>query len=133
MTLTKVNASVIDNASLAFDLPFVAGYAYNFAGEDLAVQTYAELILSRNVTIEGEVGKLLTASVGADVIVDVELNGTTIYSTKPTFAAASSTLTAGVLSTTTASAGDRLTFKVTQVGSSTKGQKLMFTLKMRLR
>ena len=57
-------------------------------------------------------------------------NGTTIYaSTKPQFAASATAITAGVLTTTSFVSGDRITFKVTQIGSSAVGQGVRFMLK----
>ena len=48
------------------------------------------------------------AAVGADVICDIELNGNTIYSTRPTFADGSTSMTDGVLNTAGFSSGDSL-------------------------
>jgi hypothetical protein len=116
----------------AYDIPFAAGFGPDFNGQDILVQAYGDLLISRNLMIEGEVGYIDTPSTGAALIVDVLKNGTTIYSTKPQFAAGSNSLTSGTMSTTTLSSGDRITFKVTQVGSGTRGQKARFTLKARL-
>jgi hypothetical protein len=114
---------------LTYDIPFAAGFGATFAGSDLAAQTYAELVISRNITLQGMLGYIDTPSVGAAVVLDILKDGVSIYTTKPQFAAGSNTLTDGTLSVTTAVAGDRLTFKVTQVGSTTKGQKLRATFK----
>ena len=132
-SLNSVGLAEIGNAAKVFDIPFNAGFDGDFAGEDLAAKPYGTLVLSRDVTIEGEVGYLETPATGAAAIVDVEKNGASVYSGKPQFAAGSSSLSAGSLSATTASAGDRLLFKVIQIGSTTKGQKLRFGLKCRLR
>ena len=73
------------------------------------------------------------AAVGADVICDIELNGNTIYSTRPTFADGSTSMTDGVLNTAGFSSGDKLTFRVTQIGSDpTFGKGLRFMLKCRV-
>ena len=141
--LNSVNAATIDDGSVGvgelaaaakvFDIPFNAGFDASLNGEDLAAKTYGTLVLTRNVVFEGEVGHLETAATGAAAIVDIEKNGATLYaSSKPQFAAGSTALSAGTLTTTTGTAGDRLAFKVTQVGSSVKGQKLRFGLKCRL-
>ena len=63
---------------------------------------------------------------------DIEKNGTTIYTTKPEFAAASNSLSAGTLKTDGTEdyvSGDRVTFKVTQIGSTEPGEGLRFTVK----
>lgn len=117
---------------IPYDMSFVAGYDCAMVKEDIAVQAYGELVIARSLVIEGEVGYIDTAPTGQDAIVDVEKNGVSVYSIEPEFAASSNTLTAGTLSTTTLASGDRLTFKVTQVGSTEPGEGLRFTLKCRL-
>jgi hypothetical protein len=128
-----VGIAQLADAAKVFDIPFNAGFTGSLGGEDLAVRDYGTLILTRNLTIEGEVGNLETVATGAAVILDVTRNGSTIYSSKPQFAISSAAMSAGILGTTTADAGDRLIFKVTQAGSTIKGQKLRFALKCRLR
>lgn len=120
------------NGAKAYDLAFNAGYAYNYAADNLAVQTYNEVVVPRAITIEGEAGFLETVSAGAAVIVDILKNGVSIYTVKPQFAAGATALTAGTLATTALAAGDRVTFKVTQIGSTTPGARMRFTLKGRL-
>ncbi|MDF3076032.1 MAG: hypothetical protein K0S54_3699 [Alphaproteobacteria bacterium] len=129
----SVGVAELGNAAKVFDIPFNAGFDASLNGEDLAVKSYGTLVLTRNVVFEGEVGHLETAATGAAAIVDIEKNGATLYSSaKPQFAAGSNSLSAGTLTTTTGNAGDRLAFKITQVGSSIKGQRLRFGLKCRL-
>ena len=115
-----------------YDISFIAGYDSATVQDDLVVQTYGEMVLARTGTIEGEVGYIDTASAGAAVIVDVEKNGTTIYSTKPQFAVSTATMSAGVISTSAFASGDRLTFKVTQIGSTVAGKGLRFMLKCKV-
>ena len=97
--------------------------------ENLVVATYGELVMARAGTFVGEAGYIDTVGTGANVIVDIEKNGTTIYSTRPSFAVSTATVTPGVISVTTFASGDRITFKVTQIGSSVAGQGVRFTLK----
>jgi len=115
--------------NLPYDIAFNAGFDADMVKEDIAVATYGELVMARAGTFLGESGYIDTAATGATAIVDVLKNGTTIYSTKPTFAIASATAAAGVLSVTSFAAGDRITFKVTQKGSTEPGEGLRFTLK----
>ena len=112
-----------------YDISFIAGYDSATVKDDIVVQTYGEMVLARTGSIEGEVGHIDTAGVGSAVIVDVLKNGSSIYSTKPQFASTATTMTAGTRSTTTFASGDRLTFKVIQIGSSTAGQGVRFMLK----
>ncbi len=116
----------------AFDMPFNAGFGVDYTGENLVVQTYGELVASRSGSFTGEAGYIDTVCTGSAVIVDIEKNGTTIYATKPQFAISTNALTAGVLKTDGTEdfvSGDRITFKVMQIGSTIAGQKLRFTVK----
>lgn len=121
-------AEIHDNAK-PYDIAFVAGFGNLMAAEDIAVQTYGELVVPRSLTITGETGYLDVASVGQSVRLDIEKNGVSIYTTLPEFLAASNALSAGVLATTSFVTGDRLTFKITQIGTTTSGQGARFTLK----
>jgi hypothetical protein len=112
-----------------YDISFIAGYNATLTKQDIVVQKYGEMVMARTGTFEGEVGYLDTQCVGSVLICDVEKNGTSIYSTKPQFAVSTSTHTAGVISTSAFASGDRVTFKVTAIGSGTAGQGLRFMLK----
>ena len=115
-----------------YDMAFLAGYDKDMVKEDITVRTYGELVMARAGTFEGEQAYIDTVCTGAVLICDILKNGTTIYSTKPQFAVSTATHTAGVLSVTTFTAGDRMTFKVTQKGSSAAGQGVRFTLKCKV-
>jgi len=128
----SVTIAKLADAAKPYDFSFVAGYDQDMVLEDIAVQNYGELVIARSLTIEGEVGYIDTPATGQAAIVDIEKNGATIYSSKPQFAASANTLTAGTLSTTSLSSGDRLTFAVTQIGSTEPGEGVRFTLKCRL-
>lgn len=121
------------NAELtAYDIGFVAGYSSTMTAEDISVLTYGEIVATRSFSITGEAGYLETQATGAVAIVDIEKNGTTVYTTKPQFAVSTSTITAGVLKTDGTEdfvSGDRLTFKVTQIGSTIAGGRMRFTVK----
>jgi hypothetical protein len=68
---------------------------------------------------------ITTAPTGAAVIVNIKVNGTTVFSTKPQIDAGS---TSGggdaVFSTTALSDGDIITFAIDQVGSTVTGSNL---------
>ena len=130
--LTRTSGVALLN--LPYDVSFLAGYDSDTEGEDVVVRKYGELVMARPGTFVGEAGYIDTVCTGAALILDVEKNGTSIYSTKPQFAdgVANNLITAGVLSTTTFVANDRITFKVTQIGSSAAGRGVRFTLKCRV-
>lgn len=128
-TIDANNNTIID---LPYDIAFVAGFNSVTVKEDVAVQTYGEIVMSRSGEIVGEAGYVDTAPTGAALIVDILKNGTTIYTTKPQFAISANTLTAGTLKTDGTEdfvSGDRITFKVTQKGSTEAGEGVRFTLK----
>ena len=126
--IPAVDGSLLTNT--IYDIAFTAGFDKDMVKEDIAIATYGELVMARAGTFVGEAGYVDTVPTGAILIVDVMKNGTTIYaSTKPQFAISATGLTAGVLTVTTFAVNDRITFKVTQRGSSAVGQGVRFTLK----
>lgn len=113
-----------------YGMAFNAGFDADNVKEDIAAQTWGEIVVDQTGSFTGEAGYIDTAPTGQAAIVDIEKNGTTIYATKPQFDAAANSLTAGTLKTDGTEdfvAGDRITFKVTQVGSSEPGEGLRFT------
>lgn len=119
----------------AFDIPFMAGFGPDFAGEDLAVQGYGAVILARNITVLGEIALVGGIPTGADLILDIEVDGVSIYTVKPKIVAGATAVTAGVLNPAkvTLAAGQVVVLKVMQIGSTAPGQKLTFTLKCKVR
>ena len=135
--LTRTSGAALLN--LPYDISFLAGYDAVTAQANVAIQIYGELVMARPGTFVGEEGYIDTVGTGAAVIVDIEkaISGgafASIYSTKPQFAdgVANNKITAGVLSTTTFVAGDRITFKVTQIGSTVVGKGVRFMLKCKV-
>ncbi|MFC1674203.1 hypothetical protein ACFL12_08775, partial [Pseudomonadota bacterium] len=124
-------ADIHENAK-PYDIAFAAGYDTTMIAENVATQTYGELVMTRSGSFTGEAGYLDTVPTGTALIVDVEKNGASIYTTKPQFAVSTSTLTAGTLKTDGTEdfvSGDCITFKVTQIGSTAAGAGLRFTTK----
>ena len=130
--LTRTSGAALLN--LPYDVSFLAGYDSETEGEDITARKYGEMLMARPGTFVGEAGYIDTVCTGAALILDVEKNGTSIYSTKPQFAdgVANNLITAGVLSTTTFVANDRITFKVTQIGSTIAGKGVRFMLKCKV-
>ena len=114
---------------LPYDIAFTAGFDKDMIKEDVAVGTYGELVMARAGTFVGEAGYADTATSGITYL-DITKNNSTIYSNKPYFSSSSS-MTAGVLSTTTFASGDRITFKITVIGA-TPGKGIRFTLKCKV-
>ncbi len=120
---------------LPYDISFLAGFDGETVPTDLIVQIYGEMVMARSGTFDGEVGYISTTSDSQPVIVDVEKNDVSIYTTTPFFpnGNGSQNMSSGVLEEdNTFVSGDRLTFRVTQIGSSVFGQGLRFTLKCRV-
>lgn len=90
---------------------------YNDTGQTLTI-----------TSVRASVG---TAPAGAAIIVDVNKNGTTIFTTqshRPSIAAAAKTAKVTTIDVATLADGDYLTFDVDQVGSSTPGSDLVVTV-----
>jgi hypothetical protein len=130
--LTRTSGAALLN--LPYDISFLAGYDSDTEGEDITARKYGEMLMARPGTFVGEAGYIDTVCTGAALILDVEKNGTSIYSTKPQFAdgVANNLITAGVLSTTAFVANDRITFKVIQIGSTVAGKGVRFMLKCKV-
>jgi hypothetical protein len=116
--LPALDGSALTN--LPYDTAFTAGYDNDMVKENIAVATYGELVMSRSGTFVGEAGYIDTVGTGANVVVDI---------LKTSFAISATALTPGVISVTSFVSGDRITFKVTQIGSSATGQGVRFNLK----
>ena len=129
--LTRTSGAALLN--LPYDISFLAGYDSLTEGEDITVRKYGELVMARPGTFVGEEGYIDTVCTGAALIVDIMKNGITIYaSTKPQFAVSTNVITAGVITTTTFVAGDRITFKVNSIGSTIAGKGVRFMLKCKV-
>lgn len=146
-TITKDILTRTDGIALLglpYDICWVAGFDKEWALEDLGPVpfTAGQAIMARPGEFIGAEGYIDTPSTGGGVIVDVEKNGTTIYSpASPSFNLADTppfTLSNyGDISTTTFIAGDLITFKITQRGTGdlnpiVRGQGVRFTLKCRV-
>ena len=118
-------------SQLPYDVAFTTGFDKDMIMEDIAVATYGEIVMARTGTFIGEAGWLDSPPLGTTTV-DILKNGTSIYSTKPRFQQTNN-LTAGTLSTTTFASADRITFKVTAIGSSSQpGKGGRFTLKCKV-
>src|SRR3954463_12683655 len=74
-----------------------------------------------------------TAPTGATLILDVNVNGTTIFSTqgnRPTFAISATSATVSTFSTTSVTTGDYVTVDIDQVGSTLPGSDLVCVLRL---
>ncbi len=131
-----VQALIAAAVGQPIDIPFYAGYDSDGTGKDLVVQAYGAVVMPRDGTIIGDIGHLRTAATDADLILDIEVNGVSIFGTNPKFTAAGTTFTPGVIDgvddevVIDVDAGDLVEFKVTQIGSTIAGQRLCYTLKV---
>jgi len=72
-----------------------------------------------------------TAPTGADLIIDVNKNGTTLYTTqgnRPTITAGNTSATATDPDVTAIAVGDKISIDVDQIGSTVAGDNLMVTI-----
>ena len=135
-TITKdilTRTSGVALLELPYDICFIAGFDKDMAGEDVVARVYGEMIMARPGIFTGEIAYVDTAPGGNALIIDVQKNGSTIYSTKPQFLNSSTLTTAGVFSGDASfTSGNRITFKVHQIGSSTVGKGVRFMLKCKV-
>lgn len=131
-----IQAMIAGAIGSPLDTPFMAGWGGDFAGEDLAVQGYGAVIFGRNATLTGDIGKIVTGPVGADLLLDFEVDGVSIYATRPKFTDGGVIYTAGILTNVNGvdvNTGQVGIFKVEQIGIATPGQKLAWTVKGKVR
>ena len=108
---------------LPYDISFIAGWSGAYVAEEVAVKTYGQMVMCRTGTFVGIAGYLDSPPLG-NTIIDIEKNGTSIFSTKPMFAQTtylSLNIGSGVneytFATTSFVSGNRITFKVTTIGT----------------
>lgn len=90
------------------------------------------LVATHSLTIEKAYASIKTAPTGSSIIIDINKNGSTIWSTQAnrlTVAAGATSGTQTIFNTTSLSDGDVLRVDLDQVGSSTSGSDLTIQLK----
>lgn len=94
-----------------------------------AIEQGATVVLPFGMTVSDIDMHVKTAPTGADLIVDINENATSIYTTRPQISAGSST-EAGTesLADTTLAAGSEITVDIDQIGSSVAGSSLTIIL-----
>jgi hypothetical protein len=110
--------------------------AYPFAVTgSLSVKTGSSRIyLEGNYTVDTIRASVNTAPTGATILVDVNKNGTTLYTTqsaRPTIAISGFTATGNSPAVTTFASGDYMTVDVDQVGSTIAGSDLTVVVRLR--
>lgn len=137
ITTAKIAAGAVglteaSDALKAYDIPFRFGYASDGTEQAVAVQEFGWAVLTRDVTFVGIDLNAETAPTGANLIVDIRVNGSTIFSTLPEIDDGTTVEDGNqVFSTTTASAGSLVTAHVTQIGSTITGSGLTATVRAR--
>lgn len=128
-----VTIALMASAAKAYDIGFMAGFAADGTEEDVAVQLYGSVILTRPITFEDIEAYANNAPTGAAIQFDVKKNGVTIFATAPEIDDGSNADDGNhALSVTSGVAGDRISFELTQIGSTNPGSGVMFSLKGRL-
>jgi hypothetical protein len=94
----------------------------------------ARLYLTGSYTFVDYTVSVGTPPAGASLIVDINSNGTTLFSTqsnRPTIAAGNRLASTTAPNTTTFGASDYITIDVDQIGSTTAGSDLVVAIRMR--
>ena len=99
---------------------------------DLSVGTSKMIyMVPFDLTIIGVKAKVLTAPTGANLIVDININGTSIYTTqanRPTIADGENSVVADLPDDVTITQDDIITIDIDQVGSTVAGANLIVDL-----
>lgn len=106
-------------------------FPYSYTGNVTTVTGTFRLYAERAMTITAVRASVGTAPTGSSLIVDVNKNGTTIFTTqsnRPTITAGTNTATAAAINVASMAIGDYLTIDIDQVGSTTPGANLTVTV-----
>ena len=112
----------------------VEAYTFSVTGAVTVATGKSRIYLEGSYIVETVRAAVNTAPTGAALIVDVNKNGTTIYTTqtaRPQIAASSNSATGNSPAVTTFAAGDYITVDVDQVGSTVAGSDLAVTIRLR--
>ena len=112
----------------------VEAYTFSVTGTVAVATGKSRIYLEGDYVVERVRAAVDTAPAGAALVVDVNKNGTTIYTTqanRPSIAAGTNSATGNNPAVTTFAAGDYLTVDVDQVGSATAGADLTVTVRVR--
>ncbi len=121
----------LDRLVLATPLTYKHEYSFFVAGAQTTGAKKAALLVTVAGTITDVRARLDTAPAGSTFIVDVNKNGTTIFSTqanRPTIAAAGNASSTTAPDVTSLAVADRLSIDVDQIGSGTAGSDLYVTV-----
>ncbi|MBE0530408.1 MAG: hypothetical protein IH626_06230 [Rhodospirillales bacterium] len=132
--LNALIAAALTAAKPGFDVPFLAGWANDFTGEDLVEgQVVARVMVLRDTVLQDFLVDLEVAGTGAAVIWDVTVDGVPAFTTKPEFADGSTVFVPGVFDPEMVDvpAGSIVDILVYQVGTVIRGQKATGGLKGR--
>lgn len=129
MAQKTIDASRIRNLAPRDKFTFVL-----HVGEDATVGSNKTntLTVTQALTIAKAYAVAQVGPVGASLIIDINKNGSTIWSTQANrlaIASGSTTVTQTSFDTATLAEGDVLTIDIDQVGSTTPGQTITVTLK----
>lgn len=127
-------ASARAAADTAIQAKLLERASFGYSGVVAVTTGKARYYVEEAVTITAVRISVDTAPTGATLIVDVNKNGTTIYTTqgnRPTIAISGNTATANSPDVTALAAGDYLTIDIDQVGSTIPGSDLAVQVEMR--
>lgn len=87
-------------------------------------------LMAKAATIVKVYAHIITAPSGADLQIDINLDGTTIFSTPFAIADGANSANSTALATTSLTAGQYFSIDIDQVGSSTAGANLMIAIEL---
>jgi len=121
----------VTQAKLSPDLVVSSSYSFTVPGTLAVANKIIQRLVERNITITEILLYADTAPDGADLVVDINRNGTTIFPTspKPRVTDGSNSGSTSTIDLPDLLKGDRLSLDIDQIGSSTGGgEDLMVTI-----
>jgi hypothetical protein len=112
----------------------VEAYTFSVTGAVAVATGKSRIYLEGDYVVETVRAAVNTAPTGSALVVDVNRNGTTIYTdqaNRPSIAPGTNSATGNNPAMTTLAAGDYLTVDVDQVGSTAAGSDLTVTVRVR--
>lgn len=136
-TISTFGASLVDDTTAATaraTLGVVQEKVYTWPGDAVVDTGSIRIYFKRAATILNVYASASTAPTGASLIVDVNLNGTTIFTTqgnRPTIAISGFSDMTAAPDVTAVSAGDYITVDIDQIGSTIAGADIVVGVEYR--
>lgn len=133
VTTDKIEDHSVTNVKLASDAIRSSSYSFTIQGDAAVITKLIQRLVDRSITFEKVIIYADTAPTVTPLIIDININGTSIYAAHPLFRPTIAVGTNGpheftLFDTATAAAGDRISIDIDQIGTVPGGNDLMITI-----